>query len=174
MAVHRKRQEDSGPVQACDVLPAVLAALGMVPGDGQARERLRQLWLNWEMVMGPELAPLAQPLGRHGEVLHIGVEDAMLVQELHYMSGEILERVNAFMEGPVFSGVKVELLMGRRGLQLAPPEETSRGTGPDWRLPSTPVAAPVCAFGTHLDAMSPDSPVARAYACFALHAPSQG
>ena len=172
MAVHRKRQEGSGPVQACAVLPSVLAALGMAPGEGQARERLHQLWLNWEMVMGPDLAPLAQPLGRHGEVLRIGVEDAMLAQEMHYMSGEILERVNAFMEGPVFSAVKVELLMGRRGLQLTPPGEASHGTGPDWRQPRAPVATPVCVSGTYLDSMIPYSPVARAYACFALHGPS--
>lgn len=42
--------------------------------------------------MGPELAPLALPLGHHKDLLLIGAEDAMLAQELHLLSGEILER----------------------------------------------------------------------------------
>ncbi|MBE6442910.1 MAG: DUF721 domain-containing protein [Desulfovibrio desulfuricans] len=171
MAVVRKRQKGSGPVPAGEVTPAVLAALGASPGEGEARERLRQLWLNWEMVMGPELAPLAHPLGRRRDVLRVGAEDAMLAQELQLSSGELLERVNAFMEGPVFSAVKVELLMGRKGLQASAPEHASPA-GPDWRLPRGPQREPIRASGRNLAGMAAHSPVARAYARFARRASS--
>ena len=80
----RPRRKNSGPAQAGDVLSALLASLG----GGPERARLSLLWQNWEPVMGPELAPLALPLGRHKDILLIGAEDAMLMQELHLMSGE--------------------------------------------------------------------------------------
>ena len=100
MAVFRKRQKDSQPVHAMEVMASVMAGLGAAPGQGETRARLQQLWLNWGMVMGPELAPLARPMGHHRDVLLIGAEDAMLAQELHLMAGEMLERVNAVMEQP--------------------------------------------------------------------------
>lgn len=75
--------------------------------------------------MGPELAPLALPLGHHKDLLLIGAEDAMLAQELHLLSGEILERVNAFMECPFFSAVKVSLTLDKTVLT----EKAARGTG---------------------------------------------
>ena len=72
----RPRRKNSGPAQAGDVLSALLASLG----GGPERARLSLLWQNWEPVMGPELAPLALPLGRHKDILLIGAEDAMLIQ----------------------------------------------------------------------------------------------
>ena len=51
----RPRRKNSGPAQAGDVLPALLASLG----GGPERARLSLLWQNWEPIMGPELAPWA-------------------------------------------------------------------------------------------------------------------
>ncbi|MBO4300923.1 MAG: DUF721 domain-containing protein [Desulfovibrio sp.] len=166
MRSFRKRAGNSGPVKMDAVMPAVLKKLGMSPGEGGLLERLRQLWRHWEMVMGPELADLAQPLGRHGDVLHIGAEDSLMLQELQFQSGEILERVNAFMEKPVFTAVKVELLMGRRGLVTLDVSEASDDATADWRLPRTTIQDPVTVSGKNLVCMTPDSPVARAYAAF--------
>lgn len=143
-------QPDFAPCGVGEFLPSVLAALG---GDA-ARLRLVQLWRHWEMVLGPELAPLARPLGHHGESLLIGAEDAMLMQELHLQSGEILERVNAFMEGPFFSCVKVSLRFQRTELD-------SIGAPP---VPPAPPAVRPHLTGEALRAMRPDSPVARCYA----------
>ena len=59
------------------------------------------------------------PLGHHKDILLIGAEDAMLMQELHLMSGEILERVNAFMESPFFKSIKVSLVLNKTVLRTA-------------------------------------------------------
>ncbi|MGE9984781.1 DUF721 domain-containing protein [Desulfovibrio sp. SGI.169] len=159
----RQQRKDGGPALAGDLLAALLAALG----GGPERARLSLLWRNWEKVMGPELAPLALPLGHHKEMLLLGAEDAMLMQELHLMSGEILERVNAFMEKPFFSSIKVTLVLGKNILNAgAPPSPAGtpdRKTRPDIRPPARP-ARPS---GSFLAGMDPASPVARCYARFA-------
>lgn len=153
-------QPDFAPRGVNELLPAVLAGLG---GDA-ARLRLVQLWRHWEMVLGPELAPLARPLGHHGESLLIGAEDAMLMQELHLQSGEILERVNAFMEGAFFSCVKVSLCFQRTELDgiSAPPVP-----------PAVPVERPRLT-GDALNGMRPDSPVARCYARYVALSRARG
>ena len=168
MPVFRKRQKDAQPVHAMEVMASVMAGLGAAPGQGETRARLQQLWLNWAMVMGPDLAPLARPLGHQRDVLLIGAEDAMLAQELHLLAGEILERVNAFMEQPFFGAIKVNLLMGKAGLDKSSLDNaatrkgikanhTGQGHKPE----------PLLAHGVYLEAMDPTSPVARAYARFA-------
>lgn len=135
-----------------ELLPDVLAGLGGDP----VRLRLVQLWRHWEMVLGPELAPLARPLGHHKDTLLIGAEDAMLMQELHFQSGEILERVNAFMEGPFFAAVKVSLCFQRTELDnIAPPPP-----------PPPPVRERPRLTGSALEGMRADSAVARCYARF--------
>lgn len=104
-----KQRKRSWPTEVGDLPAAVLAALG----GGPERARLSLLWSHWDMVLGPELAPVAMPLGHHKDMLLLGAEDAMLMQELHLQSGEILERVNAFMEAPFFRSIKVSLVMGK-------------------------------------------------------------
>ena len=163
MAVFRKRQKNAQPVPVVEVMASVLAGLGAAPGQGEGRARLQQLWLNWEMVMGPDLAPLARPMGHHHDLLLIGAEDAMLAQELHLMAGEMLERVNAFMEQPFFSAIKVSLLMGKAGLDKAATRKTASADKP---VPRLRAPEPPCADGVYLEAMDPASPVARAYARF--------
>lgn len=153
-------QPDVAPRGVGEFLPAVLAGLG---GDA-ARLRLVQLWRHWEMVLGPELAPLARPLGHHGESLLIGAEDAMLMQELHLQSGEILERVNAFMEGPFFSCVKVSLCFRRTELDSILPAAVP---------PPLPVERPRLT-GDALPGMRPDSPVARCYARYVALSRARG
>ncbi|MBB5144054.1 DUF721 domain-containing protein [Desulfovibrio intestinalis] len=164
--VFRKKNKNAEPVPVGEVLAAVMAGLGVDPAQAQARNRLSHLWQNWSMVMGPELAELARPLGHHRDLLLIGAEDAMLAQELHLMSGELLERVNAFMEEPFFGGVKVSLLMGKPGLDV-----TASKPLPDedmgWRAPRVVTPDPIQARGVFLEGMDPDSPVARAYSRFA-------
>ncbi len=139
-----------------EVLSQVLAGLGADP----VRMRLIQLWRNWEMVMGPELAPLARPLGHRGDVLLIGAEDAMLMQELHLQSAEILERVNAFMEGSYFACVKVSLCFRQTALDVIRPPAPP---------PPLPTLRPRLD-GSALLRMRPDSPVARCYVRFVAQA----
>ena len=85
------------------------------------KARLARLWLNWSMAMGPELAPLAWPLGERNGVLLVGGEDAMIMQELTLMREEILERANAFMGERFFTDVHVSLSLGKRPLDSLMP-----------------------------------------------------
>lgn len=116
---------------------------------------LTRLWQHWEVVMGPELSGLAWPLGQRNGILLVGGEDAMAMQELSLMSEEILERANAFMEKPYFTGVKVSLSLGRAALdnaaRLPRPVRPVLEEGP-------PLS------GSYLAGMPPDSAVARCYA----------
>ena len=78
------------------------------------------------------------------------------------MADEILERVNAFMEQPFFSAIKVSLLMGKAGLDKTAVRTTASTRA---AMPARP--EPPKAHGLYLEAMDPTSPVARAYARFA-------
>lgn len=91
----------------------------------------------------------------------------MLAQELHYLSQELLDRANAFMEAPVFQSVRVSLLLGKNGLDVsaASPLPVTR-TRP-WGAAS-PCLAPAA---NALWAWTPPRPVARAYALFAGRKP---
>lgn len=166
----RKRQKDSRPMEAGLVLNAVLEALGG-PELLQARARLSLLWQNWAMVMGPDLSSMARPLGHHKDLLLIGAEDAMLAQELHLLSGEVLERVNAFMESPFFSAVKVTLLMGKPGLDHEQSGQVQMSPGGFGEASATKKRS--CAQGAFLQAMDPASPVAKAYALFVAKAATE-
>ena len=77
------------------------------------------------------------------------------------MADEILERVNAFMEQPFFSAIKVSLLMGKPGL-----DKTAVRTSAPLRPARLARPEPPEAHGLYLEAMDPSSPVARAYARF--------
>ena len=121
------------------------------------KARLARLWQNWDMVMGPELAALACPLGERKGVLLVGGEDAMVMQELVMQRDEILERANAFfMDGAFFTDVHVSLNLGKRPLDgLTPPPCRERA----------PVILPKLD-GSALGSADPDSPAARCYAAF--------
>lgn len=148
---HRPRAE--APSLAADVLHHVLAGLG---GD-ETRARLTALWQCWSVVMGPELAPLAIPLGQHKGILLIGAEDTMILQELQLQGSELLERANAFMGEDFFCSVRLSLVMGKTRLDLAPAASPA-----PTRLPPPPPPS-----GRLLGQMDARSPVARCYARFA-------
>ncbi|MDR2055250.1 MAG: DUF721 domain-containing protein [Desulfovibrio sp.] len=109
MNARRKRKKLDAPLHAAAVLDAVFSALGA----GPEHARLIQLWKNWSMVMGPELVPLALPLGARRNLLLVGAPDSIAIQELHLLNAEILERANAFMECPFFTAVNVSLCFGK-------------------------------------------------------------
>ncbi len=135
-----------------DVLSQALERLGV----DQDRMRLRHLWENWAYVMGPELAELACPLGTYGDVLLLGCEDNMLMQEVTLCQGEILERANVFMEKPYFHNIRASLLMGRRDLAAPPPKPQVKQEVFESNVR-----------GTYLDSISPDTPWGRCYAAYA-------
>ena len=103
-----KRSSKTTPLS--EGLGGWLAAHGMKPQQAM----LEQLWRNWEVVMGPDLANVAHPVGHRNGILLIGGDDPCAMQELSYAVPEILERVNAFMDEEFFHKVELHLLMGRR------------------------------------------------------------
>ena len=146
------------------------ALLGLLQSMGGTPERagLQSLWDNWEKVLGPELAAIAQPLGHHGDgkgasaggrpALLLGAEDAMLLQELRFRGEEILERVNGFLGHAYFCEVKVSLPLGRS----APVRSREPATTP----PEGEAGTELAARGIFLSGMDANSPVARCYARF--------
>ena len=138
-------------------LSAILEPLLDAMGGGAETVRLCHLWRSWEHVLGPALAPFAFPLGHRADVLHVGCEDSMLMQELAMQQDEILERVNAFMEKKFFASVKISLVQGRKPLNCP---------GPAVSPAPCPLPPASCAKGRFLHAMDPDSPVAKCYARF--------
>lgn len=159
----RRKQGAASQPSLREALLSLLESMGGTP----ERAGLQSLWDNWEKVLGPELAPLAQPLGHHGDgtgagrgaALLLGAEDAMLLQELRFRGEEILKRVNGFLGRDYFCEVKVSLPLGRnapvRSREPAPPSGNVDAGG-------EPVAR-----GVFLSRMDRDSPVARCYARFA-------
>lgn len=153
------RRQDA-PLPLSEALAAWLSSKG-----GEARPaHLDQLWKNWAMVMGPDLAPLAQPLGHRNDLLLVGGEDHLVLQELTYAVPEILERVNAFMDEPFFHRVELHLLLGKTPLNLA--AATPVPVPP-------PLTRPPRLGGLSLD---PASPVGRCYQAYlrCFDTPSDG
>ncbi len=140
------RPEEIGPL-----LESCLQRLGK-----PEQAMLTRLWQHWDMVMGDEIAALAWPIGYNKGILFVGGEDAMSVQELSFLSLEMLERANAFMESNFFKEVKVRL-----SLDKAPLHEVVK------RMPnqeSPLVLRRDSLSGEYLKDMDSNSPVARCYA----------
>ena len=57
-----------------DALEGWLSAHGMQV----QHHMLTQLWKNWDIVMGPDIAALAHPLGHRGNILLVGGEDSLV------------------------------------------------------------------------------------------------
>ena len=127
-----------------------LAARGMKP----QQTLLGHLWRNWEIVMGPDIAPIARPLGHRNGILLIGGDDSCALQELSYAVPEILERVNAFMDEEFFQKVELHLLMGKESLQNIGITEI-----PEVPRPQRPLSLGKAQ-------LPPDSPIASAYAAY--------
>lgn len=136
-----------------DALAAFLDKRG-----GKEHARLDLLWEHWGMVMGEELAGLAIPLGHKKDVLLLAAEDSMAAQDIAMQSGEVLERVNAFMNEPYFSRIQVELVMGRHDLSRARPALRPRPS--DYHVPRPEN------LGSLQGAFEPASPVARCYEAY--------
>lgn len=152
---HEARFEEwHGPARTGSVLEKVFISLGASPEQA----KLSRLWRSWDAVLGPDLAPLARPLGHHDDKLLIGAEDAVLLQELYYMGPEIVRRVNEFLQEDFFTAVKVSLMLDHQDLD-APSPVLERSAG----RPKEEVPAPS---GASLGLMDPESAVARCYARF--------
>jgi len=152
----RRGRRRQGRADLPSPLPFAEVARGWLLGQGGDRRRLylNQMWKNWDMVMGAELAPVALPLGHRDGVLLVGAEDHFLMQDLTYAVPEILERANAFMQENMFHKVELRLLGESQPLNRLSPSPVPVSPPP----PRPP----------HLGALNldPESPVGRCYAAY--------
>lgn len=128
---------------------------------GSEHAQLRELWRNWRMVMGEELALLALPIGQRKGILLVGAEDHLVMQELAFYTPEILERANAFMDAPFFSKVELHPLMGQDVLDLPPDITPATREYPPPEKPHGLDGSFAASPG-----LKPDSPVVRSYAAY--------
>lgn len=153
-----RRRARSRPAAPAAVASRIFGFLESWGGSGE-RARLVNLWHAWEKVMGEEIAALGKPLGHRGEILLLGANDALEMQELSLLGEEILEKANNFLGTKYFTRLKPQLAGAKKPLQL----RKRRTAG---QTPRTS-GAPAAASGKFLSGMDMNSPVARCYARFA-------
>lgn len=118
---------------------------------------LTRLWRDWSEVVGPQIAEIAKPLGHRETTLIIGVEDSMLMQEMHLYAPALIEQANDFLSMKFFDKVQLELIGKQVPLDRVP-EETP---GPRAFRPRRPRK-----LGGLLDGLDPQSPVAKCYRAY--------
>lgn len=84
--------------------------------DRRLQWRLAKAWSSWREIVGPDIADMAKPLGRNKSTLLLGVEDPMVMQELHFHAPAILVAVNSALGEKLFDKVRLDLLGGRSSL----------------------------------------------------------
>ncbi len=157
-----KREPQATPLPLGSMLEKWMPAFAEKTGD-PGKARLTALWANWENVLG-EWAQGAMPLGHRKDILLVGAEDSMLLQELTYAAPEILEQVNAFLAHgesgsdvvPFFHKVEFHLLMGKKPLDTP------------WERPKIfplPIEKPHN-IGGLLEVMPLESPLRKAYEAY--------
>ncbi len=120
---------------------------------------LTELWRHWGTVLGPGLADLALPMGHREATLFIAAEDHLVMQELSFLTPEILERVNAFLEEDRFQEVHLSLLGKRRALNAPAPFEARRAVPVVFRPDPERL-------GALWDSMDPATPLGRCYRAY--------
>lgn len=137
--------------RAGEALARVMERLG-----ADASFALVRLWREWPAVVGAEIAGLARPLGRRKTRLLLGVEDAVVMQELVHYSPVILAQANEFLGMNFFDKVELDLLGGQVPLDARTPRDPARR--PEPRRPGS--------LGGLLADLPPDCPVGRAYRAY--------
>jgi len=84
--------------------------------DRALQRRLAEIWSSWPRIVGQDIADLAKPLGRNKSTLLLGVEDPMVMQEMHFHAPTIMRDVNAALGEKVFDKVRLDLLGARSSL----------------------------------------------------------
>ncbi len=127
--------------------------LSRVDPDG-SRYLFNGICKNWENIVGPDVAELVKPVARKKSTLILGARDSIVIQEISFLSDQILEMINSFCGSDFFDKVRVELLKGRTPLDKELVKKPSS---------RTPAKKPEN-LGCLKRDMDQDSPVARCYA----------
>lgn len=147
-----RRPRLDAPVPVASALEPLLEHMG----GSRSRSRLAELWANWSQIMGAELGSLGMPLGSHKQILLLGAENGMQMQEISFRAREFLDAANAYLQCEYFREMKVALSRGasRKKKKVAFPRRSEKSS----------ISRPS---GKFLAGMDMTSPVARCYALFA-------
>jgi predicted nucleic acid-binding Zn ribbon protein len=90
----------------------LVAALARLPGGRDLADYA--VWLHWEDVLGPLLAPHAHPRRLRRGVLVVDVDDSTWMQEMHLLKTELCARLNARLGRPAVRDIFLVLGEPRR------------------------------------------------------------
>lgn len=103
-----------------EILSSMLQAFVLSRAKDPEQANLHELWKNWQMVLGDELAAIAKPLGTRSRTLLIGTSNNLELQEVRMQYDDILNRANAFMKvfshNAYFDKVEFSLFRGKSEL----------------------------------------------------------
>ncbi|GLI37370.1 DUF721 domain-containing protein [Geobacter hydrogenophilus] len=88
-----------------------------------AERRLKEgrIWLLWDEAVGERIASLARPVGFRDGTLTVAVANAPWMQQLNFLKGGIVEKLNTLLGGPVVRDIYLKA--GRTVSPVeAPPE----------------------------------------------------
>lgn len=149
------RKKASEPLLIGGSVYELLKGMGGAPEKG----RLTLLWTHWAEAVGEELAAITMPLGSKERTLLIRAEDALQMQELHYHTPELLERVNEYLKSDYFVSAHISIFGDEKN---CPPPETENRREVLPTLSDRPLLT-----GKYLALMRQSSPVTACYALFA-------
>ena len=68
-----------------------------------AERRMKEgrIWLLWDETVGERIASLARPVGFRDGTLTVAVANAPWMQQLNFLKGEIIEKLNSLLGGQV-------------------------------------------------------------------------
>jgi len=90
----RKRHHIASPQHIQTLLDGFILSRAKNPEQADFHE----LWANWPMILGEDLAEVAKPLGVRNKTLRIGAHNNFELQEIRMQYDDILSRANAFMK----------------------------------------------------------------------------
>jgi len=163
---YRRRMQHPGRESRHKRLAEDLIMRTLARYDKKGGLRLVRLWREWENVVGPEVAEMAQPLGHKDGTLLLNAPDPVAAQQLSYYIPEILERVNAFFGELVFDKVRFELLDGK-----VPLGRNSSQDSTEPRPAPAPPSRPALpgALGALVGKLDPESVVGHCYLAYVRH-----
>lgn len=112
----QKEKRKSSPLAIQELCSLLLEKYGQPPHQ----DILRNLWDNWDMVCPEEIIPFIKPYAYKGTVLYLGAETPADLQEIRMYYGELLERINVFLQAyglkNYFERLEFSLMGGKKSL----------------------------------------------------------
>lgn len=91
-----KRSRMSRPRPVADLLTEALRGK---PAERRLKEG--RIWLLWDEAVGERIASLARPVSFRDGTLTVAVANAPWMQQLNFLKGGIIEKLNTLLGGPV-------------------------------------------------------------------------